>query len=351
MADGVLYFPMIRPPENAWFARVLLYWDKVGTIMPEQYSDDRGFLGPYTSALREKGLLTVVPPSESVWKSGANNYLTAFLELVDSDPFGVRRAPAAQREWVNVHVDKTGVELAGLLQERELAKGYEGDEFAVGGYLAAWVVVERRTAELLMAFLASIVGNDPDVAMDPITDSEAAMAAFTTLPEKYRELTPEIEPIRYALLEDILPGPSREIDVPKLAEFKAEYQQLLIRFRNRVERETIDCAQITDPRFRAKQAELARKTLADEVREIEQRMSQRKLGPISRGAIAIAAPAVALVDLVLTGGSLLAVTAGALGLGGATDSAYRGTRRKDILKNPLAYAAVARRDLAREATR
>jgi hypothetical protein len=71
--------------------------------------------------------------------------------------------------------------------------------------------------------------------MDPITDSEASMAAFTTLPEKDRSIETELEPIRYALVENILPGPTGDIDVPKLAKFKAEHRQLLVPFRQRVE--------------------------------------------------------------------------------------------------------------------
>jgi len=45
-ADSVLYFPMIRPPENEWFSRVLFYWDRIGTILPREYSADHDFLRP-----------------------------------------------------------------------------------------------------------------------------------------------------------------------------------------------------------------------------------------------------------------------------------------------------------------
>lgn len=34
MARKVLYFPYISVPESAWFTRVLLYWDEVGSIVP-----------------------------------------------------------------------------------------------------------------------------------------------------------------------------------------------------------------------------------------------------------------------------------------------------------------------------
>ena len=340
MADSVLYFPMIRPPESAWFARVLLYWDKVGTMMPAQYSEDHAFLQPYTSALVREGLLTVVPPDESVWRSGATNYFDAFLALVDSDPFGVRQEPANEREWASVHVDKTGLGLAMALEDRGLAERYQGAEYA------AWVQVEHHTADLLMAFLASIVGKDPNVVMDPITDSEASMAAFTTLPEQDRQINAELEPIRSALLDDVLPGPTSEIDFGKLAKFKAKHRELLLSFRRCVEREAVGCAQIDDPRLRTRQVEIAHATLADQVREIEGRMSERRLGPVTRGTIGVVAASLTVADLVVTGGSTLALTSGGLGLASATDAAFQGTRRQDILKNPLAYAALAQRQFA-----
>jgi hypothetical protein len=116
MADCVLYFPMIDPPENAWFSRVLLYWDKIGTIMSAKYSDDYAFLRPYTTALLREELLTVVPPDWTLLDSGATNFETAFLELVDSDPFGVLHAEAGTREWASLHVDKTDTVLASHLE-------------------------------------------------------------------------------------------------------------------------------------------------------------------------------------------------------------------------------------------
>jgi hypothetical protein len=70
IADSVLDFPTIRPPESEWFSRVLLYWDRVGTILPRHYSRDHTFLRPYTSALLDAGLLTPIAPDDSVWHSG-----------------------------------------------------------------------------------------------------------------------------------------------------------------------------------------------------------------------------------------------------------------------------------------
>jgi hypothetical protein len=310
----------------------------LGTILPQHYSRDHAFLRRYTSALLDEGLLTPIAPDASLWQSGAANYYEAFLDLVDVDPLGVERTPAAQRTWARVHLDKTGAGLAFALLERGLAKEPEGPEYA------AWIDVERRTANLLMAFLASIVGKAEQVAMDPITDSEAAIAAFTTLPEEDRQIGTELEPIRYALLRDILPGPATGIEPARLAEFKADYHRLLTGFRNRVEQKAIDCAQVADRRLRDAMVERARRDLAAELDEIERRMSERQWPLAARGALGVAVAALGLADLAVTGGTALGLTGSSLGLAGSVDAAFQGRRRRDVLEHPLAYAALARRE-------
>ena len=343
MADSVLYFPSIRPPENEWFARVLLYWNRVGTILPVQYAEDHAFLRPYTSALLGEGLLVPIPPDASVWRSGVTDYFAAFLNLVDRDPLQVGGMPASQREWTRVHLDKTGLGLALALVDRDLAKEPTGPEYST------WIEVERRTADLLMAFLAAIVGKDEQVGMDPVTDSAAAIAAFTALPEEDRQIGTELEPIRYALLRDILPGPAAGIEPARLAEFKAEHEHLLIGFRNRVERKAIECAQVADHRLRAAMVDGARVDFASELDEIERRMNERRWPLAARGALGVAVVALGNADLATTGGSAYALMGSSLGLAGSVDAAFRGRRRRDVLEHPLAFAALARRELGRDA--
>jgi hypothetical protein len=339
MADSVLYFPTIRPPENEWFCRVLLYWERVGTILPKHYAEDHAFLRPYTSALINEALLTPIAPDDSVWKSGAVDYSKAFLDLVDSDPFGVEQTPADQRPRARLHLDKTGMGLALALANRGLANLPEGPENFT------WVEVEQHTADLLMAFLASIVGKDEQVAMDPITDSDAAIAAFTTLPEEDRAIATELEPIRYALLSEVLPGPAAGIEPARLAEFRAEHLELLTGFRNRVEREARQCAQATDPRLKQEMVNGARTDLAAEIEEIERRMCERTWPLAERAALGVAAGALGLLDIAVSGGTLLGLASTSLGLAGAVDAAFQGKRTQDVLGNPLAYAALARREL------
>lgn len=40
MSSNALYYPYIQVPESPWFTRVLLYWDRVGAIVPNDYIED-----------------------------------------------------------------------------------------------------------------------------------------------------------------------------------------------------------------------------------------------------------------------------------------------------------------------
>ena len=170
--------------------RVLLYWDSVGTIVPVEYLDDPEFLRPYTSGLKDHGLLVAVTPDQSIWTVKAGKYHEAFLALVDSLAAEKRAAARDRSETVRMHVDKTGFGLAYDLTTRGLATHFSGPEFD------GWFDVEKWTADLFMAFLATVLGQHREQPMDPITDSVDCLNAFTALPTRERTLEAQLAPIR-----------------------------------------------------------------------------------------------------------------------------------------------------------
>lgn len=339
MADSVLYFPSIRPPDNEWFARVLLYWDQVGTILPKELADNDEFLRPYTSSLIKEKLLVPVSPEPAFWWGDAVGHIDAFLDLIDRQPGRVEGRPVTEDDWVRVHLTKIGYGLGTALAQRGLCREpvFESDA-------SLWLHIEVRTANLLMAYLAAIVAKDYGIAMDPITDSEAALAAFKGLPDGERHIDTDMHPIRFALLDHILPGPAAGVEPARLAEFKNEHADLLTRFRTRVERGVIDCAQVSDERQRAKHVSTVRAELTDELVEIERRMSERRWPTVVRGSVGVVIAALGIADLAATGGTTFAAASGVLGLGGAIDTALQGRRRAELFKSPLAFAAIARRE-------
>lgn len=347
MADRVLYFPSIQVPKGEWFARVLLCWDSVSTIVPAEYLDDPHFLRPYTAELIDCHLLETKTPDEAMWSSGAHNYWQAFLDLVDRHPLLVTHRPLAERSTTRIHTDKTGTGLAAALQERGLARFLAGPEYS------SWFEVEKQTADLLMAYLATILARGSEQATDPITDRQECLAAFqyvggkSSLADSTEGVITETEPVRTEIIQSVLPAPYEIIRVAELAEFKARHRELLTRFRRTIEQKIIEVAAIDDRRLRARQLELVKKELQGQVDEIIARMKESRWRRIGLGTIAaVVAGGVALADAAMTGGTLT-MTAGSIGLISAVYGAFSGTKTpRELLERPMAYAALARRAFA-----
>lgn len=339
MADRVLYFPSIRVPESEWFTRTLLYWDSVGTIVPAEYLDDPHFLRPYTAGLKDHGLLTFVPPDAAIWK--VPKYYESFLSLLDSLALDGENIPLASRETVHIHVDKTGYHLGIALQNRGLAEpmSLQAPEWD------AWFRVEKQTGNLLMAFLATILGQTNEQRMDPITDSAECLEAFTRVPVGEAAVEASLKPIRTEILSDLLPAPIDPVDPARLAEFKGRYGNLLSCFRTMVEQRVVAAAAIQDPVLRAHSVGLTRKEFRDQLEEITCRMQEHNWHRIEFGTLlAVVAAGVVVADAVATGGTLT-VAGASLGLASAAYGAFQGARTPaDVLARPMAYAALAQRN-------
>ncbi|MEW6182618.1 MAG: hypothetical protein AB1500_05490 [Bacillota bacterium] len=99
----------------------------------------------------------------------------AFLELINRNPvITERRGAALQRgkTW-RIHIEKSGDALADTLYDKGLARPAE----------YPWYEVEKLTADLFMAYLASVLGKLEDLQMDPITDRAETLPIFSSSPQ------------------------------------------------------------------------------------------------------------------------------------------------------------------------
>lgn len=338
MANAVVYFPYIRVPDSEWFTRVLLYWDKVGTIVPAEYSQDPEFLGVHTAGLIRHRLVEPLRPDGDI-REARDGYLDSFLALVDNDPLIDRELPFEQRRTHRVHGDKSGTRLAKALDSRGLARRAAGPDWA------SWWEIDRRAADLLMGYLAGVIGSTERYGMDPITDSEEALSIFLTIPAEKRGIVAETEPVRQVMLEGLLPAPADGIPPEELVAFRKAHGDRLTAFRVEIERRVLSTASLPDERFRAERARLDRQELEPELQEIVRRMSERGWRRIGLGTLAAVGTGIALADASLTGGALGQAGA-SLGLGGAITGAFGPARaREKLRKHPLAWAALAQREL------
>ena len=336
MANKVLYFPYIRVPENEWFTRVLLYWDEVGSIVPSEYIYHPERLGTYMRELVQAELVRQVIPQKHIYS--IPRFTESFIELVDrSQVIAKRRRIAIEsRETLSIHIEKLG-NIADELRCRGLAE--------VAKY--PLYKVEKVTADLFMAYLASVLGKLENFQMDPITDCAESLSVFSKSPQNVLNPTTLVDQLRMGVIEGVLPAPAGGVAVGELAAFKSRYVKLLSRLRRRIESSLLDISLISDIEVRNERARILKGELEEQISELRARMNERKWPQIVCGTLCgLLAAAIPGVKALATGDVTSAL--GALPvLVAAIYSAFSGkANQREILRSPLAYAALAQEQLS-----
>jgi len=336
MGDNVLYFPYIEVPKSSWFTRVLLYWDEVGSIVPSEYQQQRARLGSYMQELIETGLVKEVIPAK--YHSAVPEFRSAFLELIDRSSYIKKRRDIAlqKHETIRIHIEKMlGNGLTADLVERGLAKP--------GRY--PWWEVETTTANLFMGYLASVLGRLDELRMCPITDNIDALSVFSRTPQRVLSRRSLVEQLRMHVITDILPSPEHVVPVRELLDFKQRHSSLLPNFRRQIEAFLIDLSIIPEAEDRDERIQMFKDQANQKIEEIISKMNERRWPRIVLGEVcSIVAAAIPGISVVVTGNAPLALAA-LPGLISATYLAFRSEpkRQREILRDPLAYAAYVRK--------
>ena len=335
MAEGVLYFPYIRVPKNSWFTRVLLYWDQVGSIVPSEYVEKPEALGPYMQELVQAELVKQVFPSQFV--NDIPNFTSAFIELIDNHSTiqQILQKPHEMMTTTRIHIEKFGDELADQLVLRGLAKRTDN-------YLYD---VEIVTANLFMAYLASVLGRHPQNQMTPISDKFESLRPFSVAQPRLSNVE-LVNELRATVLEFLFPAPTESISVGQIADFKSKNSPLLERLRLRTEAHILELSTITDHETRAQRLSLLKKELKEDITELRSKMHERNWPRIVFGTLCgISTGAIPCIEAAVTGNVASALKA-IPGLATAIYCAFReSTPRKQVLKSPLAYVALAQEKL------
>ncbi len=333
MANNALYFPYIRVPESTWFTQVLLYWDRVGSIVPYEFLHDPDRLGSYMVDLVRVGLVEQVIPGAHIYD--IPRFDECFLDYVDAEmshsSWIQRLRRTAVHQWEEIHAEKMENIGEGLVK-RGLARPKSG----------SWYVVEPHVAAAFMAYLAAVLGRRPDLNFVPITDRESALKPFLAkrpglfvTVHKSRAL----EDLRAAILSEVLPAPAEPLPPQDLMNFKARYQKELVTFRGDIEALANKLALISDEKERKRTAELELGMLKLQIEEIANRM-KLKWPKIIFGSLCAIPPAV-LGALPAGPHPAGAAIAGAAGLAAAIYTAAEPfMQRSEARKKPPAYAVL-----------
>ena len=327
--DTALYFPYIRVPQSSWFTRVLLYWDNAASIIPASIHDDQQERGDYTSELMRAGLLQAVTPERTL-DFQFEAFSSGFLSMLEPQPF-LGNLDHVQTQLI--HEEKMSSEVYRELESRDLAHRLP-DSYG-------WWLVESRTAALYMAYLTgAICGANRDFF--PVTDSAETMAF---LRPGGSAAASRLQSLRYEVLTQALPAPSRPVSVSQLREFKDDWGDDLGRLRRHLNGQLARIAAIDDPDIREAAKDGVFQEIEDQVARLREQMSKRGWPRIVFiGLAGAVAAAMATVDAFISPGSALihglgigsTITAMSPALAQAANTVH--PRRFDA-DSPFVYAA------------
>lgn len=334
--ETALYFPYIRVPQTPWFTQVLLYWDKAASIVPSSLWHQPDAVDPYMRDLAEAKLLDLLSPNDGAGNVGSGEFDRGFMRLLDS-----RTQSGEGGKFARIHTGKMSYGLFRELQRRGLAQPSDGPG------RDTWWRVKTSTAELYMAYLASVMSAATPGIL-PVTDRMDAVGA---LAGTTNSLEQRLSSLRYRTIMEALPAPRGPVAPAKLRGFKEDHAEQLQRCRRFLDGKLADLASKDDDELREVRLGAIMQEIEDDVATLMDQMNKRKWpGVALLGFGGVMGAALTTAAAVVTGGTALAVGlavgSGLTGLGGAGYSAVDLIRRPQFdPRAPLAYAALASRQL------
>lgn len=270
MNNNLLYFPYIDIPNNGWTIKSILYWDRIGIIVPPNYAKRPKQHQKFTIDLLQTELVEQVFPYNYTYR--IRRFDEEFIRLVTQSQFNLEKRQRNFKRgiWSRIHIQKFGERLLNQLVQMQIAKHNEQDW--------DWYYVESKTARLLMIYLATTIGKLGDFT--PATDNTDNLD--TSLSQNKNRF--KFNSIRQNLIDDLIPYPIAP-DLLKLRNFKDKYYEELTSFRILVEQIAVDLSSISRENFREMKYELKIAEINDKKAKISSELNQSRMGQISFGTI------------------------------------------------------------------
>lgn len=218
MKRTLLYYPTMNIPNNEWIRNALLYWDELGSIIPEEYLN-KSILEPHILYLIDEGIF--IPKhtnnlelhySKGNWM---DNFADEFKTLIMCDEFK-KLLPTnlnfANKIYHGILLDK----VLNFLKENKLAQSINED----------WIEIEEYTSLIYMSilakYLASFDDNNVSIGTDfPIYHSLMFKPVNNDIGTSYIANN----------MNGVFPVPSLETDIKDIIKFRKKRRDNLLHFR------------------------------------------------------------------------------------------------------------------------
>ena len=268
MNKKLLYFPYCNIPDNSWTIKSLLYWDKVGIIVPPSFIDNPSNHNKFTIDLLQTDLIESIFPYK--YTHQVKNFDKGFIELINEPKFPLkkRQRDFADGYFSEIYIQKFGSELMKNLIYLKIAKKKDWESF----------YVESRTANLIMLYLASVIGKTGNFtpATNEISNLDISISQSGS--------TQKLNKLRERILDDLIPFPLNP-SLTTLRKFKDKYHKELESFRILIEEATLEISIINGKKAKEGKYSLKIEEILDKKEKILSDLNQSKFKQISFGTI------------------------------------------------------------------
>jgi hypothetical protein len=213
----LLYYPTFELPSEQWIKDGLLYWDQVGSIVPEKYQDE--IIKKDLRYLKDNGLYKPFDPEPLLEDNRINEELTKELTQRLNSPWFAEeiKKPASESIW-KIALEKMAYPVWEEMHRRMLTP----DDFTNG-----WIGIKEPAAKIYMGLLTRFLASKDADVVQPSTDYEE----FEDIIYRCR-VQQESIPGMALTLKNLLPQVSPETELSKVVEFRNKRKEELLRFRS-----------------------------------------------------------------------------------------------------------------------
>jgi hypothetical protein len=340
--NNALYFPYISIPRTPWLIQALLYWDRVASIVPREFSATPEKLQPHMRQLIADGMVNFIDPQDYMWR--IPNFEENFIRILDSKPkhfwqssyakanpqhkMGLERIhseklnPRFSNQNTQIHADKLSPLIQELI-ERGLA--------SPGG--GKWYYIEEQVANYFMTYLA--IGISREANYRPVSDKYSGLSAFSE--DAFGGRPPLRSRLRARVLEEILPAPAVVEDFRDIYRFKERYNDQLKGFKRRIERFLVNIENLSYDEASEHVNDFIEEA-REEKEEIARRMEAGRMSKITFNTLCSVCGSGAGLAGGIVNNNFYAIGTGALGIASQIWSIFRSDNENNIGLNPMAYA-------------
>ena len=229
----LLYYPTIDIPSPSWIRQGLMYWDKIGSIVPDSYDAHLPRDLRYSDQLQplyNAKLFHPYNPSDLFNKGWEQNAFGEFraelLKILDSEDFQKKLSALESPKFdTELYPEKINDSLYQDLLDRKLIaerKNYD-DKF---------IYFEKNTSLVYMAILAKYLANIDKEFTIPSTDLRE-YERLNLKGESESELNKDNPFIRIEF-KDLLRVPADDVEIERVIEFRQKHNDKLLNFRQQI---------------------------------------------------------------------------------------------------------------------